>query len=66
MEPPNSGGQIMQSVTTQLTINAQPIHSEQVRFLITDLGHEDVILGTDWLWQHNPNIDWTQDNVTFS
>src|SRR5258705_3254663 len=63
---PNSGGQITQSVTTQLTINAQPIHSEQVRFLITDLGHEDVILGTDWLRQHNPNIDWTRDNVTFS
>ena len=63
---PNSGGQITQSVTTQLTINTQPTHSEQVRFLLTDLGHEDVILGTDWLRQHNPNIDWTRDNVTFS
>jgi transposase InsO family protein len=63
---PNAGGQITHSIVTELHIQKQPPHAEQVRFLISDLGKEDIILGTDWLRQHNPDIDWSTDNINFS
>lgn len=31
-------------------------HEEQVELLVADLGEHDVILGTDWLHCHNPEI----------
>ena len=33
-------------------------HREKVVFVVTDIGEEDVIIGLDWLREHNPKIDW--------
>src|SRR6202000_2849629 len=38
-------------------------HSEILRFLITDLGKDDLILGLPWLRKHNPSVDWEQGEI---
>ena len=41
-------------------------HTEEVEFLVADIGNMDIILGTDWLRTHNPEIDWSSGKVTMS
>lgn len=41
----------------------QAYHEESAEFYITDIDDHDMILGTDWLDEHNPEIDWTLDRV---
>ena len=41
-------------------------HDEQCELLATNLGGEDVILGTDWLHEHNPQINWVKSCLTLS
>ncbi len=43
--------------------NGRSYHEERAEFYITDIGDHDIILGTDWLDEHNPQIDWTTDRV---
>ncbi|KAF5356605.1 hypothetical protein D9758_008282 [Tetrapyrgos nigripes] len=38
-------------------------HEEQAEFYVTDIGDHDIILGTDWLEEHNPDIDWSNSQV---
>ncbi|KAF5374292.1 hypothetical protein D9758_004617 [Tetrapyrgos nigripes] len=38
-------------------------HEEQAEFYVTDIGDHDIILGTDWLDEHNPDIDWSDSRV---
>ncbi|KAF5334474.1 hypothetical protein D9758_017565 [Tetrapyrgos nigripes] len=38
--------------------NKKSYHKEQAEFYVTDIGDHDIILGTDWLEEHNPEIDW--------
>jgi len=38
-------------------------HKEQIIFLVTDIGNHDILLETDWLRAHNPNIDWAQNTI---
>ncbi|ETW82509.1 hypothetical protein HETIRDRAFT_17999, partial [Heterobasidion irregulare TC 32-1] len=33
-------------------------HTEHVQMFISNLGKDDLILGTDWLKYHNPSIEW--------
>lgn len=39
-------------------------YREEVDFLITDLGSEDMILGLPWLRKVNPTIDWETGDLT--
>ena len=41
-------------------------HDEIAEFYITDIGDNDVILGTDWLQHHNPNVDWVERTLSLS
>lgn len=41
-------------------------HEELVELYVTDIGDHDVILGTDWLDEHNPEIDWAGVQVDFT
>lgn len=36
------------------------------RFLITDLGAEDIILGLPWFKRTNPNINWSTGTITIN
>ena len=40
-------------------------HTERVQMFITNLGKDDVLLGTDWLKYHNPSIGWKHHEVHF-
>lgn len=44
----------------------QKNHYSQVAAYVTDLGGStDFILGMPWLREHNPDIDWTENTLTF-
>jgi predicted aspartyl protease len=59
----NKIGQITHEVELDLQINK---HITRERFLIADIGKDDVIIGIDWLKKHNPEIDWSQGRIVFS
>ena len=35
-------------------------------FVVTDIGEEDVIIGLDWLHEHNPEVDWERGLLRLS
>ena len=37
-------------------------HTE--RFLVTALGHHEIILGLPWLAKHNPKVNWETREIT--
>ena len=39
-------------------------HQEKVVFVVTDIGEEDVIIGLDWLREHNPEVDWEHGSLS--
>jgi hypothetical protein len=41
-------------------------HTEDIDLDVTDIGNFDCILGLPWLRQHNPEIDWKGQILTFS
>ncbi|KAF5342780.1 hypothetical protein D9758_017127 [Tetrapyrgos nigripes] len=43
--------------------DSKAYHEEQAEFYVTDIGDHDIILGTDWLEEHNPDIDWLDSRV---
>lgn len=51
----NKNGSITEVAVLWMTIGD---HSEKMVFTVTDIGPEDVIIGLDWLREHNPDIDW--------
>ncbi|KAF5364752.1 hypothetical protein D9758_009364 [Tetrapyrgos nigripes] len=46
--------------------NNKAYHEEQAEFYVTDIGDHDIILGTDWLEEHNPDIDWSDSRVNMT
>src|SRR5271163_4162262 len=41
-------------------------HREQIRLNIADIGNHDIILGTDWLIEHNPEINWKRYELSMT
>ena len=41
-------------------------HSESITFYLTNLGQDNLILGTDWLRLHNPDVNWQTNQITLS
>ncbi|KID81404.1 retrotransposon nucleocapsid protein [Metarhizium guizhouense ARSEF 977] len=60
---PSSAGDITHVVKLNLEIKG---HKEKMLFYVTKLGKYDIILGKPWLRDHNPNINWTTNTVTFN
>jgi len=52
---PNKNGAIHHA--TILWMEMGNNHREQIMFLVTNTGNHDILLGTDWLRVHNPNIN---------
>lgn len=41
-------------------------HSEIRQFAVTNLGKSDIFIGHNWLYHHNPEIDWTTGKIKFT
>jgi len=57
---PNKTGQISKVVDVVLWYKT---HSERMLLAISGLGKQSLILGYDWLKDHNPKIDWEKGEV---
>jgi len=57
---PNEAGQISEIVDVVLQYKT---HSERMLLAISGLGKQNLILGYDWLKDHNPKIDWEKGKV---
>jgi len=57
---PNEAGQISEVVDVVLCYKT---HSERMLLAISRLGKQSLILGYDWLKDHNPKIDWEKGEV---
>jgi len=57
---PNEAGQISEVVDVVLHYKT---HSERMLLTISRLGKQNLILGYDWLKDHNPKIDWEKKEV---
>jgi hypothetical protein len=61
LEP--KSGQITDFVEMQIWIGN---HQEFIHLAILDLAKMDIFLGYDWLKLHNPEIDWTKNEIGFT
>jgi hypothetical protein len=59
---PNRSGSITHYAVLKVLVNG---HLTRSLFHIADIGSEDAILGIDWLWRHNPAVDWSTDSISF-
>ncbi|KAF9801195.1 hypothetical protein IEO21_10184 [Rhodonia placenta] len=59
----NKDGSISEVAVLQMQIGD---HVEKTVFTVTDIGPEDVIIGLDWLCEHNPEIDWESGSLKLS
>jgi len=57
---PNKAGQISEVVDIVLHYKT---HSKRMLLAISGLGKQSLILGYDWLKDHNPRIDWEKGEV---
>ena len=57
---PNEAGQISEIVDVVLWYKT---HSERMLLAVSRLGKQSLILGYDWLKDHNPKIDWEKGEV---
>lgn len=57
---PNKAGMITEVAVLHLEVGE---HKKKAVFTVTDIGLEDVIIGIDWLRNHNPSIDWYEGIV---
>jgi len=57
---PNETGQISKVVDIVLCYKT---HSERMLLAVFGLGKQSLILGYDWLKDHNPKIDWEKGEV---
>jgi len=57
---PNEAGQISEVMDIVLRYKT---HSERMLLAVSGLGKQSLILGYDWLKNHNPKIDWEKGEV---
>ena len=57
---PNKAGQISEVVDILLHYKT---HSKRMLLAISRLGKQSLILGYNWLKDHNPKVDWEKEKV---
>jgi len=57
---PNEAGQISEVVDVVLRYKT---HSKRILLAVSGLGKQNLILGYNWLKDHNPKIDWEKGEV---
>jgi hypothetical protein len=64
----NKSGAVL-STTIQTICLWTPLnqyHEERSKFYVTAIGTHNIILGTDWLLAHNPEVNWTTSQLAFT
>jgi predicted aspartyl protease len=56
----NKAGQITHYLNLTVTTGGK---SKEMRFLITDIGQEDVLLGYPWLLTYEPHFSWKHGTI---
>jgi hypothetical protein len=59
----NTRGKITHYVEMIMTIGP---HSEWQRFLVTRLGKAWIFIDYNWLFKHNPEVDWRSQRIVLS
>jgi hypothetical protein len=64
----NKSGAVLSTTiqTIRLWTPANHYHEERSEFYVTAIGTHDIILGTDWLLAHNPEVNWTTSQLAFT
>ena len=64
----NHGGAITNKacLLMRMTNVEEDYHDKQCKLLVTNLGEENIILETDWLHEHNLQINWVKNCLTFA
>jgi len=60
----NNAGSITHYVELTLAVPHARGHISTTIFAVTDIDDQDIIIGIDWLAQHNPRIDWKRETFT--
>ena len=55
--------EVTQFVLLEVEINR---HKEQINIVVTDLNGMDIFLGYDWLFKHNPEVNWNLRIIQFT
>ena len=63
----NKAGLIKRGLDANFTVQDHTgrTHTKHVQMFITNLGKDDVLLGTDWLKYHDSSIGWKRREVHF-
>ena len=59
---PNTHGAVDEYIRLRMDYKG---HREVMTFFLANIGSNSMILGLDWLKEHDPNISWRTGNVTF-
>ena len=59
----NKAGAITDFVDLQVRCGSK---TEDMKFLVTDLGEDEIILGYPWLAAFQPDIDWKEAAVSYT
>jgi hypothetical protein len=64
----NKAGAVLSTMiqTIQILAPQNQHHEERSEFYVTTIGDHDIILGTDWLKAHNPEVNWTMSQLAFT
>jgi len=64
----NKSGAVLSTTiqTIRLWTPSNQYHEERSEFYVTAIGTHDIILGTDWLLAHNPEVNWTTSQLAFT
>ena len=65
---PNKRGAVRYTTIQRIRIRTldNHYHEELAELYVTTIGDNDIILGTDWLHAHNPEVNWTLPQVAFT
>ena len=59
----NQAGSITEFAIVELTIDD---HKEQIAMGLSQLSTHTIFLGYDWLWKHNPIVNWQDHTLEFT
>ena len=41
-------------------------HVERMQLAVMNTGNTDLFIGLEWLWRHNPSINWKKSQILFN